>query len=580
MSLRNRVRQHSPSVAQRREAAPGRVLSLEEIDEQLGIYGTRERQRLGLIQQAVEHWADLAPRTFTRAQRKHTTLLFGGLTRAQDNLLGGALRGIGYNVIVLETPDNESLRFGKEFGNRGQCNPTYFTVGNLVKYLTGLRDDRGLSTGEIIDRHVFITAGACGPCRFGTYITEYRKALRDAGFDGFRVLLFQQQGGLRQACGAGDGLELNPRFFLAVLRAVMAGDVLNAVGYRIRPYETIPGTTNAALEACERILHHCLSERHSLLWGLWRCRRILRVIAVNRLQPKPKVSVIGEFWAMTTEGDGNYRLQHFLESEGAEVDVQLVTSWLLYNIWQSRWDTKRRMTLRREDAARSGLEGKHPRRRLVMLRLAEIALRGVFKLYAKLIGLAPYTLPDLDELAAISHPYYDNHLRGGEGHMEVAKLLQTVNKKTAHMVVSVKPFGCLPSSGVSDGIQSLITEKHPDAIFCAIETTGDGAVTAQSRVQMALFRARQVAREEYLHALDASGWTQADAERRLARMEGNRPLFYPRVTGYAGTGARLLRELGSRADVLHIPHLRFAPGPYLRRAARMARASARAGLAG
>ena len=32
-------------------------------------------------------------------------------------------------------PDNEALRYGKEFGNRGQCNPTYFTVGNLVKYL-------------------------------------------------------------------------------------------------------------------------------------------------------------------------------------------------------------------------------------------------------------------------------------------------------------------------------------------------------------------------------------------------------------------------------------------------------------
>ena len=26
-------------------------------------------------------------------------------------------------------PDNDALRYGKEFGNRGQCNPTYFTVG-------------------------------------------------------------------------------------------------------------------------------------------------------------------------------------------------------------------------------------------------------------------------------------------------------------------------------------------------------------------------------------------------------------------------------------------------------------------
>jgi len=41
---------------------------------------------------------------------------------------------------------------------------------------------------------VFFTAGACGPCRFGMYEAEYRLALRNAGFDGFRVLLFQQSG--------------------------------------------------------------------------------------------------------------------------------------------------------------------------------------------------------------------------------------------------------------------------------------------------------------------------------------------------------------------------------------------------
>ena len=42
---------------------------------------------------------------------------------------------------------------------------------------------------------------------------------------------------------------------------------------------------------------------------------------------------------MTTEGDGNYGLQRFLESEGAEVDIQLVTAWLLYMIWQVAYDT-------------------------------------------------------------------------------------------------------------------------------------------------------------------------------------------------------------------------------------------------
>jgi predicted nucleotide-binding protein (sugar kinase/HSP70/actin superfamily) len=101
---------------------------------------------------------------------------------------------------------------GKEYGNNGQCNPTYFTVGNLVQFLQGLETE-GKTRQEIIDNYIFLTAGACGPCRFGMYEAEYRLALRNSGFDGFRVLLFQQSGGLNQA-EAKAGLEMNLDFFL------------------------------------------------------------------------------------------------------------------------------------------------------------------------------------------------------------------------------------------------------------------------------------------------------------------------------------------------------------------------------
>lgn len=59
-----------------------------------------------------------------------------------------------------------------------------------------------------------------------------------------------------------------------------------------------------------------------------------------------------------------------------------------------------------------------------------------------------------------------------------------------------KPFGCMPSSSVSGGVQSLITAKYPDANFLAIETSRDGAVNISSRIQMALFKARESARAE------------------------------------------------------------------------------------
>ena len=77
------------------------------------------------------------------------------------------------------------------------------------------------------------------------------------------------------------------------------------------------------------------------------------------------------------------------------------------------------------------------------------------------MGLHGYHLPDMDTVAEAAAPYYNNHLRGGEGHMEVGKLILNVAKAKAPMTLSVKPFGCMPSAGVSDGVQSLITEKYP-----------------------------------------------------------------------------------------------------------------------
>lgn len=508
------------------------------IEAELKAFEAEERKRLGLVEEDVEHWRDPNPQEFKKSERASTTLLFGGLTLAHDVLIAGALAGLGYNVQALDCPDTDALRVGKEFGNRGQCNPTYFTVGNLVKHLLKLREG-GMSTEDIIRRHVFVTAGACGPCRFGTYVTEYRKALVDAGFDGFRVMLFQQQGGLRQATGEDPGLEFTPAFFRALLSAVMAGDVLNAAGYRIRPYEVEKGATDRALAACREQLRSALERRKSVVAALWRCRKLLNAVEVDRLRPKPKVTIIGEFWAMTTEGDGNYRLQRFLESEGAEVEVQLVTAWLLYNVWEHQHDTRQRLFLRSADKGIMGLQGKDGRKKLALLWLAEKAVRTIFGLYARTMGLGKLPLPDMDEIATISHAYYDNNLRGGEGHMEVGKLIQSVEHRKAHLVISVKPFGCMPSSGVSDGVQSLVTAKHPEALFTAIETTGDGEVNVQSRVQMDLFKARQRAEKEFRETLEKSGLSEEDLRRRSGRRKA---LHYPAHV-VAGTAANEILEL-------------------------------------
>ena len=237
----------------------------QDIEDQLAAFAETESRKLGLVR---DQWIEPIHEEFTDQQVANTTILISGLTLAHDRFCCAALKGIGYRVKTLDCPDNDALRFGREFGNRGQCNPTYFTVGNLIKHLTYLRDDQGLSTQSIIKKYIYLTAGACGPCRFGTYVTEYRKALRDAGFEGFRVLLFQQQGGIKFAAGSNEGLKIDFKFASSIVKAMIAGDVLNLMAYRLRPYETIPGNVDKTIEQCKDILAQTLratviSSKHS-----------------------------------------------------------------------------------------------------------------------------------------------------------------------------------------------------------------------------------------------------------------------------------------------------------------------------
>lgn len=499
---------------------------LNAMEESLQQLEKQEREHLNMGGETKDQWRDLNPTRFVAADRGNTTILHAGLTMAHDLFIQSAFRGLGYKVEAMDVPDNRALQFGREFGNRGQCNPTYFTVGNLIKKLKAM-EAGGISKKDIVENYLFATAGSCGPCRFGTYVTEYRKALRDADFEGFRVILFQQSGGVKQATGEGMGLKIDAMFFLTLCRAILLGDVLNAMMYRIRPYEVNVGETDRVIQQAKERIAYAIENRKGLMKALWQTRKALAAIQVDRSQVKPRVAIIGEFWAMTTEGDGNYKMQRFLEQEGAEVDVQLVANWIAYLIWGLKYDTLQRAQLKGVDrglgkgseGSKFALENVNVGKKLWMIRIGNRLLRGVFQFYARLLGLRDYHLPDMDHIAEISHTFYDNNLRGGEGHMEVGKLIHNVVDQKVNMTLSIKPFGCMPSSAVSDGVQSLITELYPAAIFLPIETNGDGAVNVYSRVQMQLFKARQAAEKEVKARLEQQGWSSAEYQQKLRRYQ-------------------------------------------------------------
>jgi hypothetical protein len=201
------------------------------------------------------------------------------------------------------------------------------------------------------------------------------------------------------------------------------------------------------------------------------------------------------------------------------------------------------MSLKGADGGKFGLAGSDVGLTLGGLFFAEIALRVWWQSWAHLMGLYGHHLPDMDDVAKAGHSYYNQELRGGEGHMEVAKLIINVVNQKAHMTLSVKPFGCMPSSGVSDGVQSLITTKYPGTVFCAVETSGDGATNFYSRVQMYLYKARIAAEEELKQAFVKTGVSEEHVRAFLRdNPDYASPLHHSPHT-VAGSAANLVYEV-------------------------------------
>ncbi|MBI3091949.1 MAG: activator of (R)-2-hydroxyglutaryl-CoA dehydratase [Candidatus Tectomicrobia bacterium] len=516
------------------------------------------------------------------------TLLFGGLTIKHEFLIHGALHGLGYRNQILPTPTVASFQLGKEYGNNGQCNPTYFTVGNLVKHLQHLRDVEKVPAEEIKRNYVYLTAGACGPCRFGMYEAEYRLALRNAGFDGFRVILFQQSGGLNQV-EAEAGLEMNMNFFTGLLSAFNLGDLVNEICNQIRPYEVEDGATQAALDWSLHYLHDVLRRKRCYELGT-RLRRLLegapklaeivegigklmaqlratdltdalRVVGerfneieIDRLRVKPLTKITGEFWAQTTEGDGNFNMFRFLEREGSEVLVEPVATWITYMLHQARQslDDRRGLDdaaqLRQRPGLRPRLRGAWEYRRdAALLSLAGRLFQREYDRLRRALGGTGHELVCQRQMQRLGHPFYNSRASGGEGHLEVAKNIYYSNKDLAHFVLSLKPFGCMPSTQ-SDGAQSAVVSLYKDMLFLPIETSGEGEINAQSRVQMALGEAKAKAKAEFARVREEIPFTLDEVRAYVNRHdELRRPLSrVPRHPGVIGTAANFLKHVAER----------------------------------
>jgi predicted nucleotide-binding protein (sugar kinase/HSP70/actin superfamily) len=437
-----------------------------------------------------EQWPGYQNPLWHKNNRKDVTILYNVVEKKKSYFLQAFFRRNGYKYIDLGDHVKEDVRWGKEHGNRMQCNPTYFTSGSLVRNLMKLHTENGLSKEEIVKKYIFLGGGGqCGPCRYGMYPQEYLKVINDAGFKNFRILIFSSDISADPNAKL-SAFPFNLMFKINFLIAIILADFIHIAECALLPYVKDRALVEKTIAEVEEDFLKAFTSRFYLATiplALKRARKKFASLTKDTIQ-LPLVYITGEFFANLSNNDGNYHLRKFISDEGCEAIPGSFTQRTLYDNWRRSREAIRGITYAASAKERAFWK-KSLRKQNVSTNIIKLFYNSAVTFFNPSSFGGRSHLIDLDHFADLAKDFYHPEIFGGEGNLEIAEAIYFSDKVEGF--ISIKPFGCMPSSGVSDGVQTKIMSMYPELNFLSIETSGDNEVNILSRVSMLLFKAKE-----------------------------------------------------------------------------------------
>jgi predicted nucleotide-binding protein (sugar kinase/HSP70/actin superfamily) len=221
-----------------------------------------------------------------KMQEEGYTILAPQMSPMHFELVEPLLRAYGFNLVLLPSVDHGAVECGLRFVNNDICYPSIITVGQLMEAV--------LSGEYDLSRTALLISQTGGGCRATNYIALIRKALKEAGHPEIPVISLSLSGGLDEG-NPGFNL-LQPNLIKDAVRALLYGDLMMQLLYRVRPYEAQKGSADRLYEsymsrAKVQIPHGSKATYYRL------CQET--VDAFDRLplvndRSKPRLGVVGE----------------------------------------------------------------------------------------------------------------------------------------------------------------------------------------------------------------------------------------------------------------------------------------------
>lgn len=229
------------------------------------------------------------------------------------------LRRLGVDVLVPPRPSRRSLEIGSLFAPEFACLPFKMNLGNMKEAL-----DLGATD--------IMTYGGKGPCRFGYYHCIQEEILKDLGYQ-FRMGATDEPDKLSsmlKTIGQIAGIDSKKKvykIFFFMMRRLAAADYAHRLACRIRPKETVRGSTDRAYhEALELI--DASRGFIDLWWTRKKVKQLFSRVKTKKVKNGIKVGLVGELF-MVEEPFANFEIERKLGEAGVYVERGIYLSqWL------------------------------------------------------------------------------------------------------------------------------------------------------------------------------------------------------------------------------------------------------------
>ncbi|MDD6039028.1 MAG: acyl-CoA dehydratase activase-related protein [bacterium] len=410
---------------------------------------------------------------FTEDLRKNYTILCPQMSPIHFELLLPAFRAAGYNMVIPEVSSQEAVNSGLRYVNNDACYPSLIVVGQLM---------HAIETGNFdMNKTAVLISQTGGGCRASNYIGFYRRALEKAGYPQVPVISINMVG-----LEKNPGFKLSPKLLQHGLYAAVFGDIFMRCVYATRPYEKVPGSTDAMHEKWKKRVMEFVGDNKVLSHRTYKkmCRDIIRDFdRIERLDiKKPRVGIVGEILVKFLPAANNH-LAELLEAEGAEAVVPDLLDFLLYCLYNNIYK-----------ADELGMSKKSARNSRIGINALEWLRSAARDEFEKSKHFDPPA--HIDELAKLAKPIVSIGNQTGEGWFLTGEMMELIHAGATN-IVCTQPFACLPNHIVGKGVIKTIRKQYPKANIVAIDyDPGASEVNQLNRIKLMLSTAQKNLNQE------------------------------------------------------------------------------------